>query len=383
MVSLYRVACTRVRLLVLLRFAVVPAALAAVTAVACLVACLPDLVLPAAEDAGPPSLCGDGIIEPDAGEQCDPGSGEGGTTTACRECRVACVVGSDSTTIDPTTNHCYFEPGSTVQETDAVSACEVAGGHVVRFVSANELAFVTNWAATRPFWVGIVSQTGGWFPNESTPEPGWTPDCQGCFAGGSDGGDIAKGTSAADTGRCVSGGQGTWSESICSSTVKGFSLWTVCEREALGTRATRCGNNTCLTVTATQDAKSYVLMPTPLVANDATLACSSLGGRLAIFGSAEEREQVAYEIASQRTLPQIGLWIGLSTDALGAWAWDVADAGMTPLPWGFDQPGGVAVVGRAFSLVAQGQSAPDSELARVGNATDAGAETHIPLCEIP
>jgi hypothetical protein len=346
-------------------------------------ACLPDLDVATSTDAAPASSCGDGFIDPDAGEECDPGSGDGGATTVCRDCRVACVVGSDPTTIDPASHHCYFEPGQTAQESDAVNACSGAGGHVVRFVSASELALVSTWAATAPFWVGLMSGTGGWFPNELTSEPGWVAGCPGCFAGGDDGGAIVKGTLAADQGRCVVGGTpGAWSESVCSSSVKAFSRWTVCEREPVGTRARPCGANICLTIAATQSSKHYVVVPTPFVANDAALACVGLGGRLVVFGSAEEREQVAYEIAAQRGLSETtGFWMGLASTPGAAWAWDTS-GGMAALPWGGAQPAGFDG-GRAYMLVEQGQPAPDSELARAGNASDGGGEVHFALCETP
>ncbi len=380
-----------------LRFGVVVAGLGAVAALTVLgpSACLPDLVV--ASEAGPAPYCGDGFIDPDAGEQCDPGppSSDGGASSACQDCRVVCSVGAQATIFDPTTNHCYYEPGPTSQEANAVNVCEGADGHVVRFVSEKELSLVSNWAALAPFWVGLFSKANppGWFPNEPTVEPGWFGDCPGCFAGG---GVLQKVDAGVALTRCVTAGNpsddagSTWSESLCAptATVTNLSRWTVCEREPAGIRTRVCGSNLCLTVAATQSAKRYVIVTTSAGANDAAIACANQGGKLVIFGSAEEREQVGYEIGqSERRYGlavDTGLWIGLSNptgNGPGGWAWDVPDAGMSALPWGVGQPG--ASGSRAYVLVQPQQGLLDSELARAGNASDAGGETHFPLCEVP
>jgi hypothetical protein len=203
-------------------------------------ACLPDL---AVSTPAPTSSCGDGFIDQDAGEECDPGP-DGGTST-CLECRVACAVASYPTTIDPSSNHCYFEPGLTPTEALAVSGCEAAGGHVVRFVSQAELSFVSTWATTAPLWVGLGLEQDGWYPNEPTPEPGWVAGCPGCFAGGDDGGAVLDGGTLQ---RCALAYDTTspWRATVC-----GKSHWTVCEREPVGTRARSCGSNVCFTVAAT------------------------------------------------------------------------------------------------------------------------------------
>jgi hypothetical protein len=301
-------------------------------------------------------------------------------------------VGSQATLPDPSTGHCYYEPGPTTDEGNSVAVCESAGGHVVRFVSDKELTLISDWAAEAPFWVGISLQASksGWYPNEVTVEPGWDRDCAGCFAGG---GAIEQGDAAADIGTCVTagaladGGGGTWSESVCRQTVAvaPFHRWTVCEREPVGTRTRACGANLCLTVAATQGVKRYVIVPTRMEANDAVIACAGQGGRLVILGSAEEREQLGYEVGLQlqRALPAAAdLWIGLSTNLEdGGWGWDLPP-GMSP-PWGNAQPFQPGPASRAYVLVEPQQDLLDSELARAGNASDAGGETHFPLCEVP
>src|SRR5438552_10091057 len=93
-------------------------------------ACLPDLVLTdAAPDAAAP-VCGDGRIDPAAGEECDPG-----TTPAagCANCKVQCDDGGG---IDPASLHCYFQAGQATQFTGAdQTTCGAAGAHVVTFAS--------------------------------------------------------------------------------------------------------------------------------------------------------------------------------------------------------------------------------------------------------
>jgi hypothetical protein len=356
-------------------------------------ACLPDL-----EIGQPASVCGDGFIDPDAGEQCDPGQvgDAAGASNACVNCKVACVVGGYSTFEDPATQHCYFQVGETATglgtPTAATGECEAWGGHVVRFASEAELALVAANAATDPFWVGINRTAAGvWHPLETTVEPGWAADCIGCFAQ-VDGGTIPMDPAETDPdGTCVIGfiaPAQSWIESQCSAPKKpDFFRQTICEREPLGSRARACGANVCLSVAATQGSKRYVVVGNPtdggLGANDAVLACSAQGGRLAVLGSREEREQLGYAIGAYFGAGSSG-WIGLS-DTNGEWGWDAPDAGgMTPPPWGEGEPafidGGVGV-GRAYVLI--DPTRLDSELAHAASTSDAGGEVHAALCEIP
>src|SRR5262249_20415584 len=80
-------------------------AAAAVLAWALVAACLPDLdVVVVSADGGDASgsgsVCGDGRIDPDAGEECDPGSGP---PVGCARCKLQC---DDDAGIDPGSHHC-------------------------------------------------------------------------------------------------------------------------------------------------------------------------------------------------------------------------------------------------------------------------------------
>src|SRR5580658_9920803 len=107
-------------------------------------ACLPDLeIAPATQ----PSFCGDGVINPDAGEQCDPGPDA--SPMALLACPLTpmpgCQVGScqsDGGTLpfsDPVSHHCYFSMNDTTDVTTAAAICEANLAHVVRFVSEKEV----------------------------------------------------------------------------------------------------------------------------------------------------------------------------------------------------------------------------------------------------
>src|SRR5688500_7454739 len=76
-------------------------------------ACLPELsplkgalAADAGEDTSPTApvnACGDGFIDDDAGERCDPGEAVA-TSTTCIDCAIQCTGGF----IDPESGHCYF-----------------------------------------------------------------------------------------------------------------------------------------------------------------------------------------------------------------------------------------------------------------------------------
>lgn len=357
-------------------------------------ACLPDLEI--SQPSGPLAVCGDGFIDPDAGEECDLGNlvdgGEAGLpANACIACKVACS-GVDGGTFleDPTTQHCYFQAGKTTTSAAAISDCEGWGGHVVRLVSEAEVAFVAN-AASFDYWVGI-SRTASrtWLPLETTFEPGWSPDCVGCFAQTSDGGIPEDPTEAVPNGACVVGSiepSQPWLESQCQApNNSSFFRDTLCEREPIGSRTRACGANACLSVAATESSKRYVVIGSPaaaggLGANDAVLACAAVGGRLAVLGSREEREQLGKELGAYFG-GTASAWIGLS-DLNGTWGWDAPDAGgLSPPPWGAEEPAVITgSVGRAYVSVSATQL--DSELAHAASASDAGGAEHAALCEVP
>ncbi len=312
-------------------------------------ACLPALSLtpPSQTIPIPAASCGDGIIEPGpdgaVGEECDPG---GGTAQGCSaSCTVTCTTDAGSWPIDPRTNHCYLQLYDTRDIVTAGSDCALYGGHVVRFVDQQELAFVAAGAETSPFWVGLRETSGAssqWAPSPDlqSSEPGWADTCAGCFAYVDDAGTIPAGGGVLDKGECVVSpavlSTGTWTQSICqvATDAGAFGRFTICEREPPGTRTAACGDGrACFTVAAT--SKRYLLGSAPVSAASAAAFCESLGAgvRLVVFDSPEEREQVGYEISRQAvvgpdTSPARDFWIGLTSDG-GAWGWEprLASAG--------------------------------------------------------
>jgi hypothetical protein len=355
-------------------------------AIACVWACLPVLSITPPPPVGP--TCGDGIISPDAGESCDVGPDASLLAlTACQSCTVKC--GGDLPFLDRATHHCYFALPNTSEIDAAGASCEGNGAHVVRFVGEDEVSLVASSLvadhATGPYWVGLrdLANDGNWLPSEATDEPGWSAQCPGCFAHVDAG--AADIPALPDGGRrCVEGyvADGStvpdWRQTLC----RGLGRLTLCEREPIGTRTVPCQlggmDAGCFTVAATETEKSYALLPTKWSAADAVQHCSVFGGRLIVFRSREEREQVGLEIGTQNVLAGASdYWIGLAVGASGGWGWDGDAGGLDPPPWGLSQPP-ITVNARAYVLVAPG--AIDSELAR---AQMTPAETHYALCELP
>jgi hypothetical protein len=254
-------------------------------------------------------------------------------------------------------------------------------GHVVTFASERELGLVATSARFSPFWIGL-RQTANLSDEYTTvddlDEPGWSTTCAGCYAHVNPGEKITTG--AKYNGNCVTGEQDDtlpahpWHASICGAVGDAsVTRETICEREPLGTRASYCGGPICFTVPATLGRKSYSLDPSALSAADAITECNSRGGRLVVYESAEEREQVASVVATETVSPVTTFWIGLASNA-GAWAWD-DPSGITPLPWGMGEPSLDASTARAYVTTARG--AVDSDLARAGDPSEA----HPFVCE--
>jgi hypothetical protein len=344
-------------------------------------ACLPDLTLSVAP------VCGDGVIDPDAGEQCDPGL-DGGSGLGCLGCLVSCTGGT-LPFVDSTSHHCYFGLGGLANVSDAVTGCEEAGAHVVRFVSRAELAFVGGRAPTGPFWVGLEEgDAGSWLPIEPTNEPGWSGTCAGCYANTLGAKTIPLAEPDASSGACVASPvlpSESWTQSPCAAKPKdNITRETICEREPPGLRSRSCAGGACFTVAATLGAKTYVLGAKRVSARGAPAVCVAQGGKLVFFGTREEREQVASEVFAQRIVPGAeDVWIGLSGPAGGPWAWEGTDAGLQPLPWGDGQPIPLGGAGRAYLLTRADAGLLDSQLARAASAEDGGADLHLPLCERP
>lgn len=372
----------------------VAGALAAAGAVA--VACLPDLnTLPAptTNEAGPTTptsgaACGDGVIQldVDGGEECDLGDAGDAAVGCTRGCKLSCDGWSDAVT-----GHCYFVSGTTDQYAIAKARCTDQGGHVVTFVSQAEYALVTGRAsADAGFWVGLqYASTLGAYQTASGEEPGWpraplTTRCDGCFAVLPD----ASAELAGDAGDCVGGGRDAgWFGARCQEA--GAPLAVVCEREPPGTRADFCSGGVCLRVPETHTKKKYLLADGTATAAEAASACGFLGGRLAVFDTRSEREEVVREIARRYLrfggTTRATFWIGLAqTTPGGEWLWDGKTA-VTPesSPWGNAAPESDATrAGRAYVEVTLNDTY-DTQLAHADFGADDGGAVQRPyLCEL-
>lgn len=350
------------------------------------VACLPDVsIVPDALEGGPaPGFrgCGDGVIATlddggDAGEWCDPG--EAGAKGCTADCRIACDPDGG---IDPKTRHCYFAIGPRTTYGDAVDECRRAGAHVVTIGSTDEATFVDGtFDAGAGYFVGLVydqavSQAYASAAPDEPAYPGFpfTGPCAGCFGAGVDPADANGGaipvSPLVDGGAaspCVIARGGRWEAVPCIGEV---AIDVVCEREPVGRRIEACSGGFCFTLAATEGKKTYILDVASSSAEEAPLACAQYGGTPVIFGSREEREELAHEILQLFTPdPELTYWIGASQDG-GAWVWDdglpvaSTNAGTDrPPPWGDKEPAGAP---RAYMRIAAG--AYDTQLAHADSS---------------
>lgn len=370
-------------------------------------ACIPDLPAdPAAADPPSPSgFCGDGIIDLQAGEQCDPGPGAGdaGLGGCSPSCRMQCPSGAPPW---PVNNHCYGVVGSlgVTQLQKAMAVC-TGSSHVVTFASEEEFEQVLPLVnGARPFWVGLESATSPYTAPYTTAlyEPGWSSSCSGCYAH----------TQTPDAalpqfpGASLEGGaygcvgvvsltdlQQDWMRYPCQG-LSNQRVDVVCELEPVGRQSTACEAGLCISLVKTYPAKRYVLHAAPATADQAANACAAIGGRLVVLQSRDEREQLWREL-SHLTVPLQSVWIGLSQRTAGrygtpsTWAWDdntpAEGPGAYPSEWASGDPIPYPQVGttRAF-LYHQNTSAPpfDDTLARNDPAL-VGTVPLLPfICEI-
>lgn len=359
-------------------------------------ACLPDLApLPVepVSEAAPLRTCGDGVIAAfddggDAGESCDPGDA---ATPGCDRCQIVCEG-----RLRAETGHCYFRAGTAAEYRTAYQQCAGQRAHLVTFASDEEAAFVDALASSLPagdgdggdgrYWVGLSNsaEVGAWAA-ANAEEPGWpapplTGPCEGCFARGTDDAGAFSAESGLDGGAelsCLVAAGATWLRAPCGG---GRSFATICEREPVGQRLESCAGGYCFDLPVTAGKKTYLLDVSSATASEAESFCvSQYGGRLVVFDSAEEREEVARAIGARfrdATFTSFEFWIGLGRDA-GGWAWEDG----TPLgeggrraPWGDRQPGAGE---RAYTRLAQ--AAYDGQLAYTD---DGGAGAARPfVCE--
>jgi hypothetical protein len=294
--------------------------------------------------------------------------------------------------LDPATQHCYFNAaldGSFSTQSLRASdqaGCGAAGGHVVTLVSERENTLASTSSSFDPFWVNLAYNAGTSSYTPSVPfESGWSNQCPGCYAHLDAGADAmpvikVKGDAGLGPGPCVIGKIDTrdpWHEAPCSG--PNLAFITLCEREPLGSRAQACdGPAVCFTVPYTLGVKRYVYVADHVSANDAAARCASqLGGRLVLFDSPEEREEVAREVALQ-AVEQIGpigeFWIGLRGVGNVSEQWD--DGVPRLAPWGVapgaagPEPNGAPTFWRAYLRIETG--AVDSTLAHAGSSADSG-----------
>ncbi len=315
------------------------------------IACLPDLVvLPP-----PPPKCGDGLVDLDQGEMCDPG--DAGPASA--GCTANCTMDCDGGFVDPKSGHCYYWGTSATSKDFAEHFCGAPSSksHVVTFASVDELTLVaaqsqgpkmrgapdaaagfTAWSALQ---LALPLNSPGTPRYNNDGETGWSRDCPGCWAriDDIDAGVFPPRNDGGATGECATWSKFTklpWFTSVCD--LGNLVRPVLCEREPAGDFSRPCADGTCINVVYTFKQKSYVLVQTPATADLAENSCQRLGGRLVVFGSHEEREEVLS--AAERRLVGGEAWIGLSRESgFASWRWDdQSDISKYPLPWADLEP---------------------------------------------
>lgn len=362
-------------------------AISALALTALALACLPDLVvLPL-----PPPTCGDGVVDLDRGEECDPGdAGPAGANGCTAGCTVDCTGGF----VDPKSSHCYYWSTSATSKDFAEHFCGAPpnGGHVVTFTSFEELVFVTSQAqGAKVRGAPDAAGYNAWSALElaqplnapGTPsyandgELGWGRDCAGCWAriDDPDATTFPPRTDGGATGECATWSKATkvpWYTSLCD--LGAIVRPVLCEREPAGDFTRACPDGTCIAVRTTFAQKSYVLVRSPVTADVAESNCQKLGGRLVVFATREEREELLGVVEGTGVTEA---WIGLSRDsAASPWKWDEgSDLSKYPLPWGNLEP---RATEGARAYVTLDRSRYDT---RAAHADDDAAAARPYLCE--
>lgn len=306
-------------------------------------ACLRDLPERAfGTDGGGVSPCGDGLIEPAAGEDCDPGDGRP-SERGCLRCTVDC---EDGGVRDPTSNHCYFLGAPTADLAAAEGACRSLGAHVVTLGSDEERRALLEMGLLGPlgetgrFWIGLRATSGG--PDGGVPsfasvaggEPGWAPSsrCPGCYdlgpagPGSGPSAGLLPWPSSPPAGQlCATAGASPTAPTVNTypCDVRGTegvpTPSVVCEREPLGSRARYCNGPLCVQVVRTiASRKRYLYVATAVRSDEAVAACDGLGGRLVVLDTREEREQLVLELTRAGVLSaKPAFWIGLRRSSPG------------------------------------------------------------------
>jgi hypothetical protein len=343
----------------------------AIAVVACIADLPPDVSL-RSDAGGSASFCGDGYIDIEAGEQCDPGLGAGpSTVTECSpSCRVQCPAGH----VGSGSNYCYELVGNTVSLDQARMRCDMLSreAKVVTFASEAEFSEVARWVhdiEAGPLWVGLQQGPVSHFPIPEF-EPGWAPTCSGCYAHTSEAGarlplfiDAGADGGPPPTQACVVAFSDTsaypsWFQVACGQGAA--RVHAVCKRKPIGMHSKACEAGICIELVQTHATKRYVFQSSPVTADEAKRQCEVLGGKLAVLESREEREQLWHEL-SVLMLPPARLWIGLAQSAgeagagdagVSTWVWDDGTPAEGPdayaSPWGDGQPTDAGSSPRAY-----------------------------------
>jgi hypothetical protein len=355
-----------------------------------------------------PPGCGDGYIDLEAGEQCDPGSAGSGVGGCNLDCTMQCSA--DAGFVWAKNNHCYQLSGVASSLYGATrNVCDPPGtaqpAHVATFASEEEFTAVAPRVNASWFWVGLQEPSNN---NDYTSvaqfEPGWLMQCSGCYVHTTD---VTMGlpkSGVVGTGGayCVQASsdlkQRAWQMVPCSGINPGLPV--VCEREPVGTQAHPCDAGTCIDLVWTHGTKSYVYGAQSLPADQAEAACRGMGGRLVVLRSRDEREQLWKELGKLTSGVGVSVWIGLSEvastvgdagtsdgsppadgSAPGVWVWD-DDAGVDAYvsPWGYDSPRTYANHSLRAYLLNEQPAASDDTMAR----NDGPMPPMLPyVCEVP
>jgi hypothetical protein len=364
-------------------------------------ACIPDLPADFTDSAppdapsgsssgtvGPPAssgpVCGNNIIELDAGEQCDPGPFVVGLgpDASFNGCTADCTVSCPGGLLWPRNNHCYqLIPQSTSalenEQTAAKELCTNQGGHVATFASEEEFQAVASYyldagGDAGPFWVGMYQQLNKW-TSIWEYEPGWASNCRGCYAHlAADASAIPLADSRDNMSFCVEAlpgdGGAPWTAIRCMGINPKIRV--VCEREPTGQLSTTCNGVICIDLVWTYGQKRYVYNPLGATDDVAAQTCRGKGGRLVVLQTRDEREQLWKELQKLNAMPRSGIWIGLSLlsgqdGGEPLWVWDDgANADAYPLPWAANEPhtSGTGNTTRAYMLHLD--NLPDDTLAQ-------------------
>jgi Lectin C-type domain len=385
--------------------------------------CLPDLETTNEPRPTKPSsgVCGDGIIDLDAGEQCDPGVRDASIPGCTSDCKLDCDAGNLPAYIDPSSNHCYFLLSLEAGTREAGNGCQAFGAHVITIGDPSEQEAVsgnlTPTPKTTEFWLDLGKNPHDGGPqtySAVTDEPGLARNnvCRGCYGPVSpvEGGVLLPDpTHPGGDNRCVTwilGGGARWYATDCEA-----SFPTICEREPPGSRRYDCSGGLCFTVQAdpASPATHYLYDPTPMTDVQAAALCAKLNdpeagtkATLVLFHNQEQREQVFYELL--QLPPALGtptdFWIGYTstTNTKGAleWVWDNGGREY-PSQWGSLEPTATLSGVRAFSSQSsKSYGTPgttyDTQLAHAhdppeggadgGDGGDAGVDLHAVLCQL-